>query len=589
MAMICKSKKNLIEPLTRNSEFPGPGEYLPQTKYKKIHLYKEPFLSTINGTLRQRNNFPGPGAYYNDNFLKKYRKNFQNGKLTTNNKSKNLKENSPNEIKDGVKLGFNSSAKRFDSIEPNSPGPGQYFPKINKFLQKKLVKIKEEEYNAKQRQAEKILNDSNVVSSIPSKNQKFGFEILEDGKIVQNKDPNLYKTFTGEKGDSVGPGSYEIEKKDELYKTRPLWTISKEARNCYITNKDNFSKLETPSLLSTNYNEISTNLNNSNLLSSITANKFYVDDNLNVIELSPYNISNYNKSFYDSKLNFNNSANSFNLSNNIIKNKLFLKNPNENLFVYKEKFKKIPNRTLFKINNNPGPGSYINRFKHSSFNIEKVPENRQFFGSGVERFHNINNSYNEFYEDSDIVDENNNKLKTFVSLAPFSSKEKRFKTPVYLKEKFANPSPFSYNNSKIKKMKSFSNFDKFNTSSKRFIESKNILWKKDIPSPGYYYPEKIKSHIPTKKFITSNDENKYKNKVNSYINPINYQINTIEYLNNKKLNSTNLKNVTFFKCKPKIKKSSSCKNIENKTDFYYKEKKYEFKQIIPPFNSSLQK
>ena len=229
MAMICKSKKNLIEPLTRNSEFPGPGEYLPQTKYKKIHLYKEPFLSTINGTLRQRNNFPGPGAYYNDNFLKKYRKNFQNKK------SKNLKENSPNEIKDGVKLGFNSSAKRFDSIELNSPGPGQYFPKINKFLQKKLVKIKEEEYNAKQRQAGKILNDSNIVSSIPSKNQKFGFEILEDGKIVQNKDPNLYKTFTGEKGDSVGPGSYEIEKKDELYKTRPLWTISKEARNCYIT------------------------------------------------------------------------------------------------------------------------------------------------------------------------------------------------------------------------------------------------------------------------------------------------------------------------------------------------------------------
>ena len=138
MAMICKSKKTLIEPLTRNSEFPGPGEYLPQTTFKKIHFYKEPFLSTINGTFHQRNNFPGPGAYYNENFLKKYRKNIQCGKLINNNKGNNIvKDISLDEHKSNAKLGFNSTAKRFNVIEHNNPGPGQYFPKINKFLQNK--------------------------------------------------------------------------------------------------------------------------------------------------------------------------------------------------------------------------------------------------------------------------------------------------------------------------------------------------------------------------------------------------------------------------------------------------------------------
>ena len=203
--MICKSKKTLSEPLTRNSEFPGPGEYLPLTKNKKIQLYKEPFLSTINGTFHPRNNFPGPGAYYNDDFLNKYLKNNINEKTINNNKA-NTKYNYPNGNKPN--LGFNSTAKRFNKLIINNPGPGQYFPKINKFLKNKLDKIKKEEFNSKKRQKGKILNKIDAISSIPSKDQKYGFNILEDGKIIKNKDPNLSKTFTGEKGDSVGPGSY---------------------------------------------------------------------------------------------------------------------------------------------------------------------------------------------------------------------------------------------------------------------------------------------------------------------------------------------------------------------------------------------
>ena len=594
MAMVFKSKKDLEKPIQKKDKIPGPGDYLPQTKFRKIHLNKEPFLSTINGTFHKRNNFPGPGAYYQDDILIHFLKNVQNQKITDSNEKRSLSQSKINEITNEnnsrEKFGFNSKTKRFNIIvDSNKPGPGYYFPKINKYYKNRIQKIKEE-YNAKQRKLNRITKEINLVPTIPAKNQKYGFDVLEDGKLVQKKAPNLNQTYTGEKGDSVGPGSYEIEKKNEWYKTRPHWTMSKDVRNCYITNWENMSKIENPSLISTNHSEHthSTNFNNSNLLSSITANKFFVDDNLNVFELSPYNISNYSISNYDSQTNFNNSNINF---EKIIQSQKKLNNtkPIINHLYHNEKLKKKNSREIFKINKTPGPGFYIDRYKHSSFKIKPVPENRQYFGSKLERFFKLNKSFdnNDNYDRPSI----DTKIysNSFISSAPFSSKEQRFQTPNYLKEKFDNPSPFDYDNHKLKKIKSFSNFDKFNTSEKRFLIDNKMKWKEGIPGPGYYNPEKTKKHISTKKLRDSYDKNDNINKPNIYINPINYKINTIEYLNNKKLNSTNLKNVTFFRCNPKLTKSSSCKNMIPPPGTYYKEKKYEFKQIKPPFNSSLEK
>ena len=366
--------------------------------------------------------------------------------------------------------------------------------------------------------------------------------------------------------------------------------MSKEVRNCYITNWENLSKLETPSLISTHHSDHSSNLNNSNLLSSITANKFYVDNNLNVIELSPYNISNYSISNYESQINFNKSIYNTKFGNTT--NKIFNLNIKKQLaknLSNKGKFNKISSRELFKINNNPGPGFYIDRFKHSSFKIKNIPESNQFFGSRIERFYRNNKSYDN--EDSFSINDNKIKSKSFISLAPFSMNTKRFKIPYYLQELFQNPSPTDYNNNKLKKVKSFSNFDNFNTSAKRFIIDNNSKWKKEIPGPGHYNPEKIKKHISSRKLRFSYEKisNRINNKTDIYINPINYKINTIEYINNKKLNSTNLKNVTFFKCNPKITKSSSCTNFVPDPGTYYIDKKYEYKQINPAFSSSTEK
>ena len=592
MAMVFKSKKNLEEPVKKNNKNPGPGDYLPQTIFKKILLNKEPFLSTINGTYHPRNNYPGPGAYYQDDVLIQYLKNVQNEKITDSNEKKSLSQTKIKDItsdkSNREKFGFNSKTKRFNIIvDSQKPGPGYYFPKVNKYYKTNIQKIKEN-YNAKQRQINRIAKEFDLVPTIPSKNQQFGFDIFEDGKIIQKKDPNLNQTYTGEKGDTVGPGTYEIEKKKEWYKTRPQWTMSKDIRNCYITNWENISKIETPSLISTNHSEHShsTNFNNSNLLSSITANKYFVDDNLKVIELCPYNISNYSISIYDFQTHINNININFR-NEDLTHKKLNKTKPITNNLYYNEKFRKIPSRQTSNIKNTPGPGFYIDRYKYSSFQFKPVPENKQFFGSKLERFYKLNKSFDKSENCENSYIDNKSKSNSFLSFAAFLSKDQRFKTPNELKEKFSNPSPFEYDNNKQKKKQSFSNFNSFNASEKRFTVEKAIKWKNGIPGPGYYNPEKARKNIMTKKLGLSCDKNK--NKINIYINPINYKINTIEYLNNKKVNSTNLKNVTFSRCNQKIKKSSSCGNFVPPPGTYYTEKKKEFKQMIPAFNSSLEK
>ena len=581
MAMVFKSKKKSLEKIEKDINNPGPGEYLPLTFYKNININKEPFLSAIKKTFHKRENNPGPGSYYQDHTLIKYIKNIQNEKITDNNNKKYFyqSENLNDKIKEDnneEKLGFNIKSKRFDeklSESRKELGPGYYFPIINKYYKNKIMKIKENIFNSKQKQCP-ICIHLNVAPSIPDKNQKFGFDISEDGKIIPIKDPNLYKTFSGEKGDSVGPDAYEIEKKNNLYRTRPNWTLSKEIRNCYITNFDNLSKIEPQSLISTNNSDNSNNtfnnFNKSNLLSSITANKFYVDDKLNVIELSPHSINISD----DSRINFQNSIN------------FQKKTDNKN----KNKYNISSSRNIFnKINDYPGPGFYIDRYKHSSFRFIEVPENRQFFGSKLRRFASMNelsDNNNKKRENISFNSNNDNKIiKSKSYIAPFLSTEKRFHVHSYEKNDYPSPSHY---NIKIKKIKSFSNNNKFDSSSKRFIENKNIKWKNEIPGPGYYNPDKIRNHISTKKIIRN--ENK-RLKENNFLYPINYDTKTIEYENKKKLNSTNLKNVTFFRCNPgnEMKKSLSSKNIGPSSEYYYHDKKYQYKQIFPPFNISKEK
>ena len=593
MAMVFKSKKITSEILQKDLNHPGPGDYIPQTINKKLFSHQK-FSSTSRENFYPKNFNPGPGHYFKKE-KEKPQKQKAEIKANKDNNSKSkinfekiqelLNDNNIDDKKPEEKLGFNIKAIRFisskDKIE--QPGPGQYFPEINKFY--KTDFINKINYKYKPRKANRNQDKYKLIPSIPSKDQKYGFNILEDGNIVPKKAPNFNQTFTGLKGDSVGPGSYEMDKSNEIYKSSPKWTISRDTKSTF-------------SLLSTNLSDNSRFLDNSNLLSTITANKFFIDDNFNVKEFSPYNIS---KNSFVSLSNTNH-FNNFDKSDNdyeIIekfknKNFNFKRIPlsfNNNGFYNKERKenrKKKISRLAFAINTNPGPGFYIDRFKNSSFNCTSVPESFQFFGSNSKRF-----NYNYYSKDgkdtintTDEIEEIKAKKIKHKSI-PFMTSEEKLKPSSILIEKSLIPGPDQYFPQKIKKIKSFSNFMKFGSNVKRFIEKKEFKWKKEIPGPGMYNPEKIKGHIKTRKMIKANDIINNKNEL--YIDRLNYKLKTIEHENNKKSSLTNLKIATFYRTNPTSKNSQSCKNINPPPGLYYVDKLYKYRQIIPPFSSSAKK
>ena len=79
------------------------------------------------------------------------------------------------------------------------------------------------------------------------------------------------------------------------------------------------------------------------------------------------------------------------------------------------------------------------------------------------------------------------------------------------------------------------------------------------------------------------------NKSSENLIPLNYNINTIGYKNDKKMKFSNLKNNTFYNCKPKIKSSKSSKCFVPPPGAYYRDKIVIFKQESQPFNSSSEK
>ena len=565
MAMVFKSKKEITELTKKDLEHPGPGDYIPKTVYRR-RFFKNKITPKINEiNFHTNNNNPGPGYYFqNENKTIRDKKNeIISNKITTLKKTyeDELEEKNNNTFE---KLGFNIKSKRFNMTKDEPPGPGKYFLDINKFYQTNFVNKIKEKYKLRRLNRNKPKLD--LIPSIPSKDQQYGFNILKNGDLEHKKPPNFSQTFTGEKGDTVGPSYYDISKYKELYKTSPKWSISNK-----LNNKDS------KSLSSTNFSDNSKYLDNtSNLLSSITANKFYLDENKNVKEISKHNIScnslgSFSNSYYLNRLKINEGNKDIikkykNIDTNF-KRIPFFRNEE------KEAHKKEMTKLFFKINDNPGPGAYFNGFKNSSFNFKQIPESLQFFGSSAKRF---NYPIKEKTSNKENMHEEYKTKKYKEALIPFLTSDERFKIS---KDKALFPSPNDYSPKKIKKSKSFSNFMNFGSSVARFSEIAELKKKNAFPTPGpgLYNPEKIKSHINTKKIMLTKD---YNNKVCIFKNDLNYDLNTIAYKNYKKSNLTNLKTNS------PLKKSHTNESIKSSPGFYYINKEYKIQQIIPPFHSS---
>lgn len=576
MAFVGKSKKEVSEPLRKNNDNLGPGEYLPQTQIKKIKLYKEPFLSTINGTLHKLSDVPGPGSYYQDETLIKYLKNIKNDKTNEKNEQNNtiINEDDNLEKQNNEKLGFNSKSRRFNkTMGFGCPGPGYYFPMIKKF--DRLKKLKEEELYSKKMNRLYKIKEFQLIPTIPSKNQQFGFDILEGGKLIQKQDPNMYQVFSGEKGDTVGPGNYEIENPKDWHKTGPQWSKSKEIRGCNITSNKQ-PKTDIQSSSSTYYSD--SNLKNSNILSTISTNNNNIKDKLKNIDIVSVGLDEM-KSTILNKTNL--------IKKNIVNS-------------HCQRYSRI---SLTKKDFTPGPGFYIDRFKNSSFHSKIIPEDKQFFGSNVKRFFKLSTFNNpgpaEYFKD--------NKSNSVSYFAPFSTNEKRFIYSFVPKEKENIPSPFQY------KMKSFTDDPKgtktkatspqgqFGFCQKRFIRNSSEDWKNSLPGPGLYDPEKPRKHISCKKIVNSSkygknntsNENLQNYQSNHYFDP--HSIFTIKYKNKKKTGSVNLKSAIFFRTNPFNKKilpkSFSCKTLKSKIGpgSYFNEKFIKTTQVVPAFHQSSEK
>jgi hypothetical protein len=579
MAFVFKAEREVSNERVKTNNDLGPGEYLPLTEYRRYTVNKEPFLSSNKKVFLKINDVPGPGAYYHDEVLIQYLKNIQNEKISEQNDKVHLiaKGGNIDLHPNSEKIGFNSKSKRFKiSNEDKTPGPGQYFPKIKR--KDKASKLREEELFSKQKIQIKKVNEFQRIPTIPSKIQEFGFEILDNGSLVQKQNPDMYKTFSGEKGDTVGPGSYEIEKPNNWHKTGTEWSKLKVQRDFY--KKDKTGKNSSTCLTSTNYSETgNTNTKTSFYSPNSTTNNFNENIKISEPETGENN---------DIKIKKNRS-----FDKNIFKCRIL----NCQRFNGKKIHKKETFETVIQ-GNYPGPGYYYDPYKTSSFRFKPAPEFKQFFGSKLERFYKFRGFDNqlgpgEYFEK--IMN------KTSTGFAPFSTTANRFYSSFLPSGKKDIPGPGEYTLRSFtvspngRKTQSTSPKGKFGSNEKRFVDIVNTKWKYCVPGPGYYNPEEIKTHAfrPFNTFYKTNFYNIHKNK-NLPIKKISRDSNklikekappiglynpdmafTIDYKNKKKVFETKNNKVAFdttYNKKKKHKKSISYNNINIGPGYYYHEK-----------------
>ena len=600
MAFVFKTERELDK--IKSSSSLGPGEYLPLTEPRKYSISKEPFLSSTKEHSPKINDVPGPGAYYHDDTLIKYLKNIQNEKISEQNDKVHLiaKGGSVELHPNTEKIGFNSKTKRFKIWEgcDISPGPGQYFSTMSK-KKDKASKLREEEFFSKQKIKIKKINEFQRIPTIPSKVQEFGFDVLDNGSLIQKQNPDMYKTFTGEKGDTVGPGSYEIEKPSNWRRTGTEWSKLKVERD--FIKKAKTPKNSSTCLTSTNFSENNT----------YTKNSFYVPTNSNTNK--QYNLTSNETEANPNLSNKNKTSQEISKTKNKTSEKNVFKCRILNCMRYNGKRlnKKETFESVIK-GNFPGPGYYYDPFRTSSFFFKPTPEFKQFFGSRLERF-TPNNTVQNNLGPGEYFEKSMN--KTSVGFAPFSSKTNRFYASFVPENKIDLPGPgeytlksFTYKPNKLKK-NNVASKAKFGSNEKRFADVINNKWKYSIPGPGYYNPDEDNKLDINKKFTkTFYGKNifnlihktnplkrfSFRKKITKdKIPPIGTYnpdlIFSIDYNNKKKVFETkNSKSAfeTTFNKKKKIKNKIDKNNVNIGPGYYYHEKKQTNLKPSPQFYSS---
>ena len=493
----------------------GPGQYLPitDTKIVKSNIGRAPFESSVKKfkpifgeNYSYRKGTPGPGNYYQDNLENKSKKikNLANIKysskeenilqdkyLSKTGNNFNTKYNVDNQKE---VLGFEVKDKRFKDPTNIGPGPGNYFQENENDKQKNIRARSALAINSNNTKKKNIYVNKNHGISVPSiPFNDNGFEIDNNNTLRKVEDPNMFLMFRGDKKESVGPGSYDLDNPRIWLKNGTSWSKMKESKSSrkfgkkstYGNESQNSTRPQTALELSQNIVDIHSK--NSSASKNIMSRSSTAKMLKNGREQRKWNMIQTRKDFREETQKRRNNSNRVPLLAND----------------YYEEMQK------FSHNQNPGPGYYIDMVKESDFYKKSIPdpEFRQFFLSNNERFPELKT--NEFLGPTTYYKENiyfnsafnNGEIEKQIDInknkeTPFLTRAKRFtnnNNSIKGNSNIINtktPGPGAYDPKIVRTIEpnKFGNFNNtFNFRQKRFGPSVSELkWLLETPGPGEY-------------------------------------------------------------------------------------------------------
>ena len=493
----------------------GPGQYLPitDTKIIKSNVGRAPFESSekkfkpqFGENYSYKKGTPGPGNYYKNDVEEKSKKLENLAKIKQTSQEENLLQDkylseTGNNFKTKYNvnnqkevLGFEVKDKRFKNVSNINPGPGDYFQNIqnekqNKFRAKSAIAINSKNQNKKN----KYINKNNGVSvpSIPYNDN--GFEIDDNNSLIKLEDPNSFLMFRGDKKESVGPGSYDLDNPKNWLKNGTSWSKMKVPKSLNnFGNKSlhsNASKLSTrpQTALELSQNIVATHSTNSSISKSVMSRTSTAKMLKNAREQRKWNMVQMRQDFKEETQRRRNNSNRIPLLAND----------------YYEQMEKFSNKQI------PGPGYYIDMIKESDFYKKSMPypEFRQFFLSNNERFPETKTNENlgptTYYKENIYYDSafNTGEIDKKIDInknkeTPFSTRAKRFTNNSNFQKGITNvtntktPGPGTYDPKIMRTIEpnKFGNFNNtFNFRQRRIGPSASELkWQMETPGPGEY-------------------------------------------------------------------------------------------------------